>query len=276
MNKLKMFAGVAATVVGLALPVAASASTNLTFLTFPNFGPNVTTEIGSTIQVKDTITLTGSSELESISHQLVDNSGNNIGMPEVCENVADRVVAGTYTVVSDFDLTGGTEGTFGIRTRAYGVTGPGTDNNCGGTVNDNQYYSARVTLTENQNTGNNANNTGGNSTGGTGSGANSVSAQLAALAASIQAFIASLHSTTTPPVTGNAAKCDVVRPYLGAQPFAYSSVGVQLQSALLLDDPTSIPALKAGATIPMGYFGPQTHAALTNFSSKYGCGFIFN
>lgn len=86
------------------------------------------------------------------------------------------------------------------------------------------------------------------------------------------AFLAFVQGGSTPPApTGNAAKCALIAPYLGAQAYAYSPLGVQLQSVLLLDNPNSIPALHAGATIPMGYFGPQTHAALSQYQSMYGC-----
>lgn len=270
MNKLKMFAGVAATVVGLALPVAASASTNLTFLTL-NGAANATVAAGDSLDAKITYNISSGSDVESAKWEIIGS-----GLPPVCVDlVPDHLNSGTFVSQFPIDTQGATEGTWSVKVSAYGIGGTGADNNCGGSVNDTMTFSNVLTLTAEETAGNVANNTQHGGTSG-GSGTTGVSAQIAALSAAIQAFIASLHSTTTPPVTGNAAKCDVVRPYLGAQPFAYSSVGVQLQSALLLDDPTSIPALKAGATIPMGYFGPQTHAALTNFSSKYGCGFIFN
>lgn len=89
----------------------------------------------------------------------------------------------------------------------------------------------------------------------------------------LAALIAALHPTPAPAPApaGNAAKCAMVAPFLGAGSYTYSSLGVQLQSVLLLDNPNSIPALHAGATIPMGYFGPQTHAALSAYDDKYGC-----
>lgn len=272
----------AATAVAFALPVAASAATSITFLTFPNSGPNATIAAGDTVDTKVTFDLTGTSELESMSLQIVDNAGNNIGMPETCFDVADRVVSGTFTRVGPFETTGGTEGTFGIRVRGYGVTGPGTDNNCGGTVNDNQYFSNRLTLTESQNTGNNANNTGNGGSGGNtgGTGGSGMPSWFTAFWASFQSgqcvnsggtWANGACTHTTPAPTGNAAKCAAIAAYVNAPANTYSSVGVQLQSALLLDNPNSIPALAAGATIPMGYFGPQTHAALYAYNAAYGC-----
>lgn len=87
----------------------------------------------------------------------------------------------------------------------------------------------------------------------------------------ILAWIQSQMHPTTPAPTGNAAKCAAIAPYVNAPANTYSPMGVQLQSALLLDNPNSIPALAAGATIPMGYFGPQTHAALYSYNAVYGC-----
>lgn len=282
MNRIIKFV-VGAAIVGPALIASSAfAATNITFLTFPNSGPNATIAAGDSVDTKVTFDLTGSSELESLSLQIVDNAGNNIGMPETCFDVADRVVAGTFTRVGNFDTTGGTEGTFGIRVRGYGVTGPGTDNNCGGTVNDNQYFANRLTLTEGQNQGDNANNTGGGSGGNTGGSnqppswfqawLNVFQGQQCVIGGGTWNGSVCTHPTPVPPVqTGNAAKCAAIAPYLGAQAYTYSSLGVQLQSVLLLDNPNSIPALHAGATIPMGYFGPQTHTALAAFQANYHC-----
>lgn len=74
-----------------------------------------------------------------------------------------------------------------------------------------------------------------------------------------------------PPAPTASPKCALIAPFLGATPYAYSSLGVQLQSALLLDNPNSIPLLAAGSTIPMGYFGVQTHAALAAYNATYHC-----
>lgn len=282
MNSFKKLAIGGATALAFLLPVAASAATSITFINFPNSGPNATIAAGDSVDTKVTFDLTGSSELESMSLQIVDNSGNNIGMPETCFDVSDRVVAGTFTRIGNFDTTGGTEGTFGIRVRGYGVTGPGTDNNCGGTVNDNQFFSNRLTLTEDQNTGGNANNTGGTFGGSGGSSASNTPPSWFALYLQAQCLsgggtwnggaLSCIHPVATAPApTGNAAKCAMIAPYVNAPANTYSSVGTQLQSVLLLDNPFSIPALAAGATIPMGYFGPQTHQALAMYNQKYGC-----
>lgn len=75
-------------------------------------------------------------------------------------------------------------------------------------------------------------------------------------------------SAPTPAVN---PKCTLIAPFLGATPFAYSAMGIQLQSALLLDNPYSIPLLAAGSKVTQGYFGTQTHAALANYNNAYSC-----
>lgn len=240
------------------LPMAASAATNITFINFPNSGPNATVAAGDSVDTKVTFGLTNSSELESMSQQIVDNNGNDIGMPEVCFDVADRVVAGTFTRTGNFDTTGGTEGTFGIRVRGYGVTGPGTDNNCGGTVNDNQYFSNRLTLTEDQNTGSNANNTGGGSSTNTGS---SMPSWLAALIAVLKPS-----TPTTPTPSGVCAS--YAQAAAGAVQGVRNSANIRLQG-FLLSQGAEIPALAAGASF--GFFGPQTLAAQQSFVGTNHC-----
>ncbi len=95
----------------------------------------------------------------------------------------------------------------------------------------------------------------------------SLTALVAQLAAEIQAI---LHPVT-PPAPAVNAKCTAIAPYTSAPSFTFSPLGVQLQSALLLDNPGSIPALAAGSTNPMGYRGNQTNAALATYMSLYHC-----
>lgn len=265
MNNIIKFAVGAAIVAPALIASSAFAATSITFLTFPNSGPNATIEAGASVDTKVTFDLTANSELESLSLQIVDNAGNNIGMPETCFDVSDRVVAGTFTRVGTFDTTGGTEGTFGIRVRGYGVPGPGTDNNCGGTVNDNQYFPNRLTLTESQNTGNNANNTGGGPGGNTGSGG--LAGQIGALTDLFKAWIAAQTKPTTPPAT-SAACSAYAQANGGTQMGVYNDANVRLQG-FLLSQGASIPALKAGASF--GFYGPQTQAAVAWFQGMNHC-----
>lgn len=270
LNKVSVVGAVLAFALSM-IPLAASAATNITFLNFPGTGPNATIQAGDTVDTKVTFDLTSNSELESMSLQIVDNNGNDIGMPETCFDVSDRVVSGTFTRVGSFDTTGGTEGTFGVRVRGYGVTGPGTDNNCGGTVNDNQYFSNRLTLTEDQNNGGNANNTGAgqnNSGSVSGSTAGSSQAQMTALIALLTKLVAggTVGSGTT--TTASAACTAYAQANGGTQMGVYNDANVRLQG-FLLSQGASIPALKAGASF--GFYGPQTQAAVAWFNSTNHC-----
>ena len=51
----------------------------------------------------------------------------------------------------------------------------------------------------------------------------------------------------------------------------YNDANVSLQGFLLASNPNSIPALKAGSTVPMGFYGPQTAAALAAFKVAKSC-----
>ncbi len=108
------------------------------------------------------------------------------------------------------------------------------------------------------------------STSGSGNSGTSWKDQFCAAFPTFQGCVA---STPAPVPTGNAAKCAAVAPFVNAQANAYTTAGLQLQSALLLDNPNSIALLAPGSHVTMGYFGPQTHQALYNYNANYGCGF---
>lgn len=58
---------------------------------------------------------------------------------------------------------------------------------------------------------------------------------------------------------------------LGTVQGIYNDANVSLQGFLLSWNPSSIPALKAGSTVPMGFFGPQTSNALSSFKTANSC-----
>lgn len=90
----------------------------------------------------------------------------------------------------------------------------------------------------------------------------------------LDAFLASIIAALKPtpaPTPAPSEKCDAIKPYLSAPAGTYSAAGVQLQSALLLDNPYSIPALKPGSRVPMGFRGVQTEAALSAYMATYHC-----
>lgn len=256
-------AATAATAVMFAFPAISLASTNITFLTL-NGASNATLPAGDSTDGKLTFNLTGTSENESLSWELVDNGGNNVGIPPTCIDVNDHIVAGTYTAAFPVDTVGGTEGTFGMKVRMYGTSGTGADNNCGGVVNDTMTFNNVLTLTSGQATGDTANNTGHNGSGSTGN-----SSPLGAIMQALQAIIAKLSAapTTTPPVaTGVCAAYS--QAVAGTQPNVYNDANVRLQG-FLLSQGASIPALKAGASF--GFFGNQTTAAVGWFNSLNHC-----
>lgn len=263
MNKVKLVS-VLAGIAMLASAAPAFAATTQTFLTLDG-QTTATIQAGDSVDGVLTFNNTGVSTVQSVKVEIPGS-----GFPGTCINNADQNASGTHTVALPVTTTGATEGTWNVKLTTYGVNSnlTGANNNCDGTigVQTTHTFNNVLTLTQSQSTGGNANNTGSGSTGGT-----SGSSTDNAIAAILAWINAQTHPSTPPPATGNAAKCAAIAPFLGAQPYAYSSVGVQLQSALLLDNPNSIPLLAAGATIPMGYFGVQTHAALAQYQSVYQC-----
>lgn len=267
---LRKVAAIATSVLMFA-PLSALASTNITFLTL-NGAANATVGVGDNVDGKLTFDLTGSSENESLSWELVDNGGNNVGIPPTCVDVNDHIVAGTYNASFPMDTIGGTEGTFGIKVKLYGVVGSGTDNSCSGTVNDTMTFSNRLTLTAGETTGNTANNTGhgsGNSGSSTSiqSQINTLASQLSQLVTAFSKFVTG-GGTATPPSTTSAVCTAYAQANAGTVPNTNNAANVRLQG-FLLSQGASIPALAAGASF--GFYGNQTTAAVGWFNSLNHC-----
>lgn len=260
MNKFIKLALVSAIVAPALLATAAFASTTQTAILFDGV-PSESITVGSSADARLTFNNTGNSTVQSVKVELVGS-----GVPGVCLDVNDQNSTGTHTVNFPVDTVGGTEGTWDVRTTTYGTVVPGANNNCDDTIGTHttHTFQNQLTLTDDSNSGTIANNTGNGS--GTSSGSStSVLSQILA------AITALAHPATPTPPAGNAAKCALIAPFLGATPYAYSPMGIQLQSALLLDNPYSIPLLAAGSSVTQGYFGIQTHAALSSYDQKYGC-----
>lgn len=259
MNKITKLVLGAVIVAPALIAGVAFAATTQTYLTL-DAQTTSTIQAGDSVDGVLTFNNTGNSTVQSLKVEIP-----NSQFPPTCINVSDQNSTGTHTVAFPVSTTGATEGTYDVRVTTYGipVNQTGANNNCDGTigVSNTHTFNNVLTLTQSQSTGDNSNNTGTGSTGGTGSTNNQAPAW----------FTAWLATQSHTGGTTNTAKCDIVKPFLGATPYAYSSLGVQLQSALLLDNPLSIPALHAGATIPMGYFGVQTHAALAAYDAMYNC-----
>ena len=274
MIKNKIVGAVAAAM--LLLPLLASAATTQTFLTLDGVSNNTYT-VGSTFNAKLSFDLTGTDTLQSIKWEIL-NASNQAVLPFECQDVdPDFLTAGSYATEFAGHTLGGSQGTWKIRVSTYGVAVPGANNNCTGVPVNTRTYNNVLTLTNDNSSGTVINNTGSGS--GTSAGnSNTIPAwftlylqsQCTASGGTWSGGVCT-HPAPVPIPTGNAAKCAAIASYLGAAPYTYSSLGVQLQSALLLDNPMSIPALHAGATIPMGYFGVQTHAALAAYQAMYHC-----
>lgn len=306
MNKLVKFA-ISAGVIAPALMLAgtAFAATNIQQVEI-NGSNAATVPLGQTAQANVNFQLTGGTDAESMSWQIVDNTGNASLQP-VCVDTADHIGSGTFNVSFPIGTGGQTEGTFSVRVKSYGDNGTGVDNQCNaGDLNDTFTQNDVLTITSPTDsttvtgspfTGNstdfcalfpgscnNANNSlNGGLTNNTGFGLLGTNGLSLPIFCQLNPVLCGITGTNgsnnnnnnnngnTPPANSNAAKCSLIQPLESAQPYAYSSLGTQLQSALLLDNPFSIPALKPGSVVPMGFFGVQTHAALSAYLAMYHC-----
>lgn len=254
MTKVKIIS-VLAGVAMLALPVAAFASVNIQNLTLDGLA-NTTVNVGDTINAQATYQITSNDDVESLSWELVGS-----GLPQTCVDIPDQINGGIWHPQFDINTNGATAGSWDVRIKLYGVNGAGTDQQCGTSAKDTMTFTNRVAITEQT-----TNNTGvGNGTGNNGNGSASNPPNW------FQQWLAAFMAAQKPATPAVSPKCAAIAPFLGAPANTYSSLGVQLQSALLLDNPNSISALAAGSTISMGYFGPQTHAALATYNATYHC-----
>lgn len=301
MNKIIKFA-VGAAILGPALIASSAfASANTTQVTL-NGGPNATVPMGHTAQGNVNYTLTSGTDVESFSYQIVDNIGN-AALPPICIDATDHTTAGVYNSSFTVGTGGQTEGTWAIKIRLYGDTGVGVDNQCNrpSDLLDTFTTPEILTITSPTDSTTQAGNPfpgdpngfcslypwacanfgtgvtnftgyGGINTGGL---PLNIFCQQHPELCGINPTppVVTPPPTPTPPPANN--KCTMIAPFLGATPYAYTSLGTQLQSVLLLDNPHSIPALDnslhPNGTVPMGFFGVQTHAALNAYNTMYHC-----
>ncbi len=272
MNKIIKFASLAAGI-AMILPLAASASTTMNFLTLNDL-PNVTVDQGSTLDAKINLDLTSPSTVQSVKWELIGS-----GLPPVCVNVDDINTSGTFVVNFPVDTAGATQGTWDFRATTYGDIPPASNNNCNGTEGTNVIHDFmdQVTLTQNLSTGSVINSTGH----GSGSGTGSVSAidQLTALVTQLAAQVSCIttggtfaanvctHAPTSTPNTSTV--CTQLNGFLAnAMAGTRSPANIKLQG-FLLEQGMSIPALAAGASF--GFDGPQTQAAVVAFETQNHC-----
>ena len=235
----------------LLAPLAVFASVNLTHLTVDG-ATNATVSEGSTVTAKVTYNITSSTDVESMSWELVGS-----GLPQTCENVTDRIANGTFTSTFDIDTTGASEGTWDILIRSYGDDDADVSNLCESTdQNDSQSFTDRITVTDSNN--DNQGNTGGSN--------DAPPSWLSALLAQIQANMAALLAAlkpVTPPTPPTPTLCQQL---LTAQ----SSGTSALQSFLMANGQANM-FHAAGVYAPTGFLGPITLSALSAFRNINGC-----
>lgn len=264
----------AATALAFALPLSAMAAVNVQDIgTLVNGATSATVAAGESFELTFTADATLGDEIEYVRARARDE--NNHILSTTCTNVG-RKTGDDVEMTADVSTPSDTpQGNIDVLISVYGDAGVAQHNGCTGSSLDSFTFQNIVHVGDNTTEGQSNGNGGGTS--------NSAPPSWFSLYLQAQCVggggtwtAASLSCThpSAPAPTGNAAKCAAISPYLSAPKSTYSSTGVQLQSALLLDNPNSIPLLAAGATIPMGYRGPQTTAALQAFSNVYGCGFV--
>lgn len=300
MNKIIKFA-VGAAILGPAL-IASSAFASATTLQITlNGGPNATIPLGNIAQGNVTFSMTSGTDVESMNWQIVDNSGNAALQP-VCVNIADHTTAGVYNASMPIGTGGQSEGTYRIKIGLFGDQGIGVDPNCNPNDQVGQFFTTPDILQLTSATDSNTqlgNPFPGDPNGfcslypwtctnfGTGSiqytGYGVINTGGLPLNVYCQQHpelcgvtpLPNPTPTPTPTPTVNP-KCTAIQPYLGATPYAYSTLGQQLQNVLTLDNVHSIPALDVtlhpNGTVPLGFFGIQTHAALNAYNAMYHCG----
>lgn len=266
MSKLLKVLGVGA--VTLAFPVLALAAGNLTFITFDGHA-NVSVDEGDSVNAKVTYDLTNSTDVESLSYELVGSD-----LPETCVNIQDRITDGTFTTAFDIDTTGASEGTWDVRIRLFGDNGADASNLCEDTDQvDAQTFTDRITVEDNtnDNQGDGDNNNGGvgSHQGGNSGGSSNVPSWFNTfLNGPFAALLAKVGGTGNGSGNGSGECSDLVAKMTGAQYGVYNSQNVKLQG-FLLSEGMSIPALSAGASF--GFYGPQTAAAISAYKSAHGC-----
>lgn len=259
-------AGIAASAAMLLLPVATFASVSVNNVLFDDGTGNVTTSSASTVNVHLYVNTSGTNDVESVFVKFPNAGG--IAQQGVCYDVADQVGESPVNGwVFEFPVTVPVNaGTWDISLATHGTNGDAADNTCTTSADATQTFSGRVTVTSDNSTGTPTGNSGGSGGPGNVGSLAALQALVAQLAAQVQAI---LHPTTPPASTGACAALQAKQ--VGTSYGVYNDPNVALQGFLLSANPNSIPALKAGSTVPMGFYGPQTQSAVSAYKSMNGC-----
>lgn len=215
-------------------------------------------DAGDEFTVLFTADATSGDEIEYVRTRVEDQDGQVIF--NRCTNVGRKTGNDVEIEVEASTPSDTPQGNLDVLIDVFGMGGVAQVDGCSGSSLDGETFEDRVRVGDN--TQDAQSNNVGNS---------SMSALQAMIAQLTAAITALTNGGGTSTGSTNTAKCEAIKPYLSAPANTYSAVGVQLQSALLLDDPYSIPALAAGSTVKQGYRGPQTESALATYKTKYGC-----
>lgn len=268
MSKAKI-AGLIAGGLFLAAPFTALAAADLTFITFDGHA-NVSVEQGDDVEAKTTYDITSSTDVESLSWELVGSD-----LPETCVNIQDRIADGTFTTEFDIDTTGASEGTWDVRVRLFGDNGPDASNLCEDTDSvDSQLFTDRITVEDNtddnQNDGDDDDGNVGSSGGGSGSGSNGLTSSIDALIALITKLLAGGTVTPVPTTPTVNPQCTLYNTSYAHVTFGSTGPQVAALQSFLMAHGHVIPLISSGAAAP-GYYGAQTAQAVAAFKVVNSC-----
>ncbi len=253
------------------LPLAAFASVSVDNILFDNGTGNVVAGSGDSVPVTLYLNTSGTNDVESIFVSFPGAGG--IAQQGQCYDITDLEGASpTNGWVSTFDITVPVNaGVWPIKVETHGTNGDDADQGCFTSADATQTFNSRITVTADNSTGSLTGNSGGSGTGTSGA------SQWSLIMQSLQAILAKMTAGSTPaptpvPTPTVDPKCAMIAPYLGAPENTYSSLGVQLQSALLMDNPFSISVFAPGLIPPRsGFRGPLTDGALAAYNSNHHC-----
>ncbi len=262
------------TALAFALPMAASASTNIQNLTFDG-AANVTGNTSDSVPARLSVNLTGDSDIESVGY---DYTGD--GLDRVCVNVKDQLQTG-YRVFDLKDLNGNdgftlpaNTGNWDVVVTTFGIDGAGANQDCQGSPTDSMPFNDRITVIDGGDVNPTDGSGGNNGTGGSSEELTLLQKLIAQASCVLGGNVwngssCTPHATTTPPVPTTSSVCgQLAQALVGTQDNVYNSANIALQGFLLFQK-QSIPALAAGASF--GYKGPQTNAALASFKMQNSC-----
>lgn len=240
----------------LLAPLAVFASTDITHLTLDG-KTNVSVDEGDSVNAKVTYNITSDDDVESLSWELVGS-----GLPKVCVDISDRLVSGTFNTNFDIDTIGSSQGTWDVKIVLYGTNGEGANQNCEGSGNDYQTFADRITVDNDNSTGNTSGN-GNNDSAPSWLSAliAQMQAQAAAAQAQMMALIAALKPVTpsTPPTGGAGSLCSQI---------PYDTFSLQ---GFLMSHGQAGPFNAIGVYSPTGFRGQATETALQNFRMQNNC-----